>query len=223
MMLLPMPQPAWRQKALEVLDKHTVGLKKDPLLGPTVKRVGPVRLNHAPSPFHSLVRAITSQQVSVKAAESIYGRLLEKAGGEKNLKPETLLALSVEEIRSCGYSGMKTSYLRDLSEHALDGRLPLGKLYKLEDEEVSDRLVAVKGIGIWSAQMFLMFYLARPDVWPTGDLGLREALGRIHQQPRPSPKESEALGDKWQGKRSVACWYLWRSLEGNPKEEVAIW
>lgn len=217
-----MSHPSWRKKNIEVLTAHAFTLKKDPVLGKVVRQTGPIELRHAPSPFHALARAIVSQQISVKAAQSVYGKLTALVGGEKDLIPENVICLEDAQIRSAGLSSQKTVYLKDLSAHALDGRLPLSTLHKLDDDEVAERLVAVRGLGVWSAHMFLMFHLARPDIWPVGDLGLREALGRALNIERPTPKDSQALGDRWLGKRTTACWYLWRSLEGEA-DAGAIW
>lgn len=217
-----MSQPAWRKAALEKLHQHSVALKKDPLLGPVVRRTGPVRLNTHGDPFHSLSRAIVSQQISMKAAETIYGRLLGAVGGEKKLTPTSVLELGDAQLRPLGLSQQKIRYLLALSERVETGALPIRKLHRMDDEEVSHLLVQTPGIGEWTAQMFLMFFLAREDVWPVGDLGMCEALGRLHGIERPTAREARAMGEPWLGRRSVAAWYLWRSLEGEP-QEGGIW
>ncbi len=215
-------EPKWRREALDKLHGHAKALKNDPHLGAVVRRTGPIALNTHPRAFHSLVRAIVSQQISVKAAQTIHGRLLGLVGGERGLSPAAVADLHEDDLRAAGLSGQKTRYLYALSEHALDGRLPVNKLHRMSDEAVTGALVDVPGIGVWTAQMFLMFYLAREDVWPVGDLGLREALARLHGTERPTEKAAQPLGDRWAGRRSVATWYLWRSLEGS-SNDGGIW
>jgi DNA-3-methyladenine glycosylase II len=169
--------------------------------------------------YGALVRSIAGQQLSVKAARSIWNRLIERYGGETPT-PEQILAEEPEEFRAaCGFSRAKVAGLRSLAEHVVDGRLELGRLEQLEDEQVIEELVAVKGIGVWTAQMFLMFTLHRPDVLPVGDLGVRNAAMRAYDLDRPpAPDELTSLAEPWRPYRTRASLYLWRSLDNAPTE-----
>jgi DNA-3-methyladenine glycosylase II len=164
-----------------------------------------------------LVRTIAGQQLSVKAAASIYRRLTERYGG-RTPTPAEVLADDPEELRvAAGLSRAKVVYLRSLAEHVLDGSLELSRLDSLPDEEVIAELVAVKGIGLWSAHMFLMFQLGRPDVLPVGDLGIRRAVMlRYGLDALPGPAAIEEIAAPWRPHRTLACLYLWRSLEVTP-------
>jgi DNA-3-methyladenine glycosylase II len=170
-----------------------------------------------PDVYGALVRSITGQQLSVKAAASIYGRLLERFGGQPPA-PEQILADDPEELRiACGFSRAKVAYLRSLAEHVLSGELEIDRLTELDDGEVIRELTAVKGIGEWTAHMFLMFTLHRPDVLPVGDLGVRNAAMRAYGlDAPPPPKDLEALAEPWRPHRTRACLYLWRSLDNEP-------
>ena len=169
--------------------------------------------------YGALVRSIAGQQLSVKAARSIWNRLLERYGGETPT-PEQILAEEPEEFRAaCGFSRAKVAGLRSLAEHVVDGRLELGRLEDLDDETVIAELVAVRGIGVWTAQMFLMFTLHRPDVLPVGDLGVRNAAMRAYGLPKPpAPDELTAIAEPWRPYRTRASLYLWRSLDNVPSE-----
>jgi DNA-3-methyladenine glycosylase II len=168
--------------------------------------------------YGALVRSITGQQLSVKAARAIYGRLLERFGG-RTPTPEELLAEDPDALRtSVGFSRAKVVYLRSLAEHVLSGELDLARLVELPDEEVQRDLVAVKGIGEWTAHMFLMFTLHRPDVLAVGDLGIRNAVKRAYGlEAVPGPAELTALAEPWRPYRTRACEYLWRSLDNAPE------
>jgi DNA-3-methyladenine glycosylase II len=167
--------------------------------------------------YAALVRSIVGQQLSVRAARAIYGRLLEQFGG-KPPTPEQILSRVPEELRAAvGLSRAKTSFLRSLAEHVLDGSLELERLDALPDEEVIAELVAVKGIGEWSAHMFLMFQLRRPDVLAVGDLGIRRAVERAYGLPDlPSAAELTELAQPWRPHRTHACMLLWHSLDNVP-------
>ncbi|MFZ0042455.1 MAG: DNA-3-methyladenine glycosylase [Solirubrobacteraceae bacterium] len=164
-----------------------------------------------------LVRAIVGQQLSTRAADAIFKRLTARFGGRLPT-PEEVLADDPEELRvAAGFSHAKIKYLRSLAEHVLDGSLELDKLAELPDEEVIARLVAVKGIGQWSADIFLMFHLQRPDVVASGDLGIRRAVMVAFGLPKmPSPKEVEAIAEPWRPYRTTASLFLWRSLHTTP-------
>jgi DNA-3-methyladenine glycosylase II len=167
--------------------------------------------------YGALVRSITGQQLSVLAARAIYGRLTERFGGRAPT-PQEILEDEPEELRAAaGLSRAKVSYLRSLAEHVLSGELELARLDDLPDEEVIVELIAVKGLGLWTAQMFLMFHLGRPDVLPTGDLGVRRAIERAYGlEGLPDPATMERIAEPWRPHRTLACRYLWRSLENEP-------
>ncbi len=163
------------------------------------------------------MRAIVGQQLSVQAARAIYGRLTDRFGGRPPT-PQEILADDPEELRAAaGLSHAKVSFLRSLAEHVLSGELELERLGELGDEEVTAELTAVKGIGPWSADMFLMFHLDRPDVLPVGDLGIRRAFERAYGLPGlPEAGEMERIAEPWRPYRTLACRYLWRSLQNEP-------
>jgi DNA-3-methyladenine glycosylase II len=167
-------------------------------------------------PYGALVRAIVGQQLSTKAARSIYGRLVDLFGG-RTPAPAELLAADPERIRSAGLSRPKVAYLRDLAERVEDGDLPVDRLAELDDDEVVAALTAVKGLGQWTADMFLVFHLGRPDVLPVGDLGIRRAVERLYDlAATPEPAELERIAEPWRPHRTLACLYLWRSLDNEP-------
>ncbi len=176
----------------------------------------PDRRGRPTEPYGVLMRAIAGQQLSVKAAASLWQRLVDRFGGTPT--PEQILADDPEELRvACGFSRAKVAYLRSLAEHVRDGELELDRLPDLPDGEVIRELTAVNGIGEWTAHMFLMITLDRPDVLPTGDLGVRNAAMRAYGLDRPpAPQELTALAEPWRPHRSRACLYLWRSLENEP-------
>ncbi|HEY1833073.1 MAG TPA: hypothetical protein VGG08_01445 [Solirubrobacteraceae bacterium] len=167
--------------------------------------------------YGALVRAIVGQQLSVLAARAIYGRLTERFGGRAPT-PQEILDDDPEELRAAaGLSKAKVNFLRSLAEHVLSGELELERLEELSDEEVIVELTAVKGIGVWSAHMFLMFELERPDVLAVGDLGIRRAMERAYAfDALPEPAAMEAIAESWRPHRTLACRYLWRSLDNEP-------
>jgi len=167
--------------------------------------------------YGALVRSIAGQQLSVLAARAIWRRLTERFDG-RTPTPEEILADDPEELRAAaGFSRAKVAYLRSLAEHVLEGELELDRLAELPDEEVIRELTAVKGIGEWTAHMFLMFTLHRPDVLPTGDLGVRNAIMRAYGlETAPKPAEMQAIAEAWRPYRTRACLYLWRSLDNAP-------
>jgi len=180
-----------------------------------LSRVGPFRLKlQACSPFESLVRAIVFQQLSTKAASTIFGRLATACGAE--VAPRALARLDDGALRALGLSGQKLRYLRDLSRCVEEGALDLRTLRELDDEQVIERLTQVKGIGVWTAQMHLIFFLGRPDVLPVADLGIQKAAQQVYGlRQLPDARRLERLAAPWRPFRSVACWYLWRSLDGD--------
>ncbi len=170
-----------------------------------------------PDVYGALVRSIAGQQLSVKAAASIYKRLEARFEG-RTPTPEEILADDPEELRAAaGFSRAKVAYLRSLAEHVIRGELELDRLQVLEDDEIVRELTAVKGIGEWTAHMFLMFTLHRPDVLPVGDLGVRNAaMAAYGLDAPPKPAELEVLAEPWRPHRTRACLYLWRSLDNEP-------
>lgn len=167
-------------------------------------------------PYGALLRSIVGQQLSTKAARSIYNRLVELFGG-KTPSPQELLDADPETVRAVGLSNAKVRYVRSLAEHVLSGELELDKLDSLGDEEVEREVTAVKGLGQWTAHMFLIFHLGRPDVLPVGDLGVRRAVERAYGlEELPSAEELERLGERWAPYRSLASLYLWESLDNAP-------
>jgi DNA-3-methyladenine glycosylase II len=167
--------------------------------------------------YGALVRSIAGQQLSVLAARAIYGRLTARFGGRPPT-PQEILNDEPEELRAAaGFSRAKVRYLRSLAEHVISGELELERLDELPDEEVIAELTAVKGLGLWTAQMFLMFHLERPDVLPVGDLGIRRAIERAYGlEALPDPPAMEAIAEPWRPHRTLACRYLWRSLANEP-------
>jgi DNA-3-methyladenine glycosylase II len=191
-------------------------MRRDPRLAVLIKKVGRCRLPDARTraPFAALVRAILSQQLSGKAAETIHQRVLALVGGLDALTPAALLAVDPDALRAAGVSRPKISYLRDLAEHVADGRLDLAALEDHDDEQVIEAITAVKGLGRWSAEMFLMFRLNRPDVFPVDDLGIVKGVQKLFgMKRRPAPRTMVRLAEPWRPYRSVAAWYLWRLHE----------
>jgi DNA-3-methyladenine glycosylase II len=189
-------------------------MRVDPKLNQIIKRVGRCELHAAAprDPFEALCRSIASQQLSVKAAATIFGRFCDLFANRKPT-PERVMTLTDDQIRAAGFSRPKVSFIKDLAARVLDGRLDLKGLKKHPDEEVMRQLVAVKGIGVWTAEIFLMFRLGRPDILPADDLGLMNAVHRAYGlRQRPDAKKLRAMGEIWRPHRSVAAWYLWQSL-----------
>ncbi len=184
----------------------------DPILCEIINRVGEYRLEYRDPSFETLVKSIVYQQLSGRVAAVIFARLVSAAGGK--LTPASILKLRPARMRSAGLSAQKTAYIRDLARHTRDGRVVFEELAQLADEEVIQTLTIVKGIGVWTAHMFLIFALRRPDVLPTGDLGIRSAIRKAYGLPElPKPAEIEDLARSWRPYCTVASWYLWRSLE----------
>ena len=191
-------------------------LAADPAFGPWVERIGPPRLGRATEPpFEHLASTIVYQQLAGAAAATIYERVVKAVGGK--VTPRTVLGAGEERLRAAGLSKGKLAALRDLAAKA--PALELDELPWLEDDEVERRLTTVRGIGPWTAHMFLMFFLRRPDVWPAGDLGVRAGYARIHGlAAAPTQKELVPLGEPYRPWRSAAAWYCWRALETEPWE-----
>jgi DNA-3-methyladenine glycosylase II len=188
-------------------------VQADPILAAIIKRVGPCRLTPREPTFETLARSITFQQLSGKAAATIFERLRNAVG--KRFTPSAFLRLSEEELRACGLSRQKIAALTDLAIHVASRKISFAKLKKLEDLAVIESLSQVRGVGVWTVQMFLMFALERPNVMPTGDLGIRSAIRKAYGlETMPTPAEVLKYAEKWQPYCTIASWYLWRSLEG---------
>jgi DNA-3-methyladenine glycosylase II len=213
----------WRSRRCALPEKGLTHLRRcDPVLAELIAQVAPKGLGDArdgrPSDHYgALLRAIVGQQLSTKAASSIFTRLTDRFGG-RTPTPAEVLADDPEELRlAAGLSRPKVGYLRSLAEHVLSGELELERLDDLPDEQVIVELVAVKGLGLWTAHMFLMFHLQRPDVLPVGDLGIRKGIERAYGlEGLPGPEEMEAIAQPWRPHRTLACRYLWRSLDNEP-------
>jgi DNA-3-methyladenine glycosylase II len=215
--------------------KAILHLKKcDPVMRAIIERVGPYRMEYGEPTFHSLAEAIIYQQLNGKAAVTIFNRFAALAGNP--LTPEGILKLTPEQMRSVGLSKQKSTYLLDMAERANRGELDFSKLSDMSEPEVIEHLTQVKGVGVWTAHMFLMFSLRRPDVLPTGDFGIQMAIFKHYldkaakngsrakptkagAKPRkrkiklPKPAQMEKIAKLWSPYRSIACWYLWRSLD----------
>jgi len=186
----------------------------DPVLGGIIDSVGDYRIEFRNPEFETLVKSIVYQQLSGRVASVIFGRLAKAAGGR--ITPENILKLRPARMRAQGLSTQKTAYIRDLARHTRDGRVIFEELGALADHEVIERLTQVKGVGVWTAHMFLIFALRRPNVLPTGDLGIRSAIRKAYGlDDLPKPAEIESLAERWHPYRTVASWYLWRSLDPN--------
>ena len=204
-----MPHALWQRAAVRHLKQA------DPVLKRIIERVGPNRFGGRATGSHldALVRSIVSQQLSTSAATTIHSRLIALVG-EANPHPEHWLALNDPDMRAAGLSRQKIAYIRDLARHVQDGALPMDRLHLMSDDEVIEALTAVKGIGVWTAQMFLMFRLGRPDILPVLDLGIRNAFRRAYRLRKdPTAKRMQALAKSWAPYRSVASGFLWQSLE----------
>jgi len=199
----------------------------DPTMAALIERLGEIdiatrlrrRSEERPADaYGALLRAIVGQQLSTKAARTIFGRVVELFGGATPA-PARLLEASEEELRGCGLSGRKVEYVRDLAVHVLEGELELERLGELSDEEVVAEIVAVRGLGQWTAEMFLLFHLERPDVLSGGDLGIRKAVQvEYGLEEMPAPTRVLEIGEAWRPHRSLASLYLWESLASVPVE-----
>jgi DNA-3-methyladenine glycosylase II len=191
-------------------------MRRDPVLAGAIKAIGPCLMADRQRKDHltALTGSIVSQQLSTKAAATIFGRFVSLFPEGEALSAPAILAVDDPTLRGVGLSGQKVRYLRDLCERIVDGRLVLDEIETLEDEAVIERLTEVKGFGRWTAEMFLMFRLHRPDVLPVDDLGIVNAVQRLYRlRKRPDAKKLNKLGEAWKPYRSVASWYLWQSLK----------
>ena len=206
--------------------------KSDPVMASIIARVGPFRLDRRPATFEAMVRAIVFQQLAGAAARTIYQRLQnaceQAVGGQDTprslyggfgITPESVLALTEEQMRACGLSRQKLGYIRDLAQKTISREVDFARLPDMSDDDVIEHLTRVKGIGLWSAQMFLIFALGRLDVMPTADLGINMAICRAYGKRKiPKPKQILKFSEKWKPYRSLACWYLWRSVDKPAKK-----
>lgn len=187
--------------------------KKDPVIGRVIKSVGPFSLQKIPGGFEVVVRSILSQQISTAAAATIRKRLEGLLPGGK-IVPTSLAKLTDDQLQSAGLSNQKRTYVRDLTERTLDGTIDFRRIARQSDEEAIAELIQVKGIGRWTAQMYLMFSLGRLDVFAPDDLGLQNAIKKLYDVPeKPKRTHFEVVAEVWAPYRSIASWYLWRSLE----------
>jgi DNA-3-methyladenine glycosylase II len=187
--------------------------KADPVMAKIIKRVGPCQFTVREPTFETLARSITFQQLSGKAAATIFGRVRKAAG--PRFTARAFLKLAPEQLRACGLSRQKIASLQDLAERVVRREIIFRKLVDLQDEEIIATLSQVRGVGVWTAQMFLIFALERPNVMPLADLGIRHAVRRAYGlEELPKSGELSKLAEKWHPYCSVASWYLWRSLEG---------
>lgn len=217
--------------------KAVLHLKRaDPVMRAIIDRIGPCRMEFGLPEFHSLAEAIVYQQLNGKAAVTIFNRFAALAG--EPLTPAGILKLTDDQLRSVGLSKQKSAYLKDMAGKTASGLLDFNRLPELSDEEIIEHLTQVKGVGVWTAHMFLMFSLKRENILPTGDYGVRMAIykhyldkqpGRIAASPKkakaslkkartrkiklPTPEQMQKIAKSWEPYRSVACWYLWRSLD----------
>jgi DNA-3-methyladenine glycosylase II len=219
---MPRPSAGSRVRSVRASPKVVAVLAaSDPVMARLIEEHGAVvkrdlRRERPGDAYGALLRSIVGQQLSTKAARTIYGRMLELFDGHAPT-PKQLLAADPDAIRAAGLSRPKIAYLRDLAQHVEDGELELERLHDLPDEDVIEQLTAVKGIGDWSAHMFLMFHLGRPDILPVGDLGIRNAVKTQYRLRKlPDPKRLERIARPWRPYRTLACLYLWSSLDNTP-------
>lgn len=196
------------------LEKAVTHLRRtDPLLKRVIAEAGPCVLKTNPSTFHWLTRCIVYQQLSGKAAATIFGRFTE-ACGVRVLTPAAVLQLEESQMRAAGLSGQKARYVKDLAEKTASRQIRFSQFSKMSDEEIITALTQVKGIGVWTVQMFLMFSLERMDVFPVLDLGVRKGMERVYDlSPNAKPHVYQAIAEAWKPYRSVGSWYMWRALE----------
>jgi len=189
--------------------------KADAVLAAIIERAGAYKIHYREPGFETLVRSITNQQLNGTAAATIFARLQAAAKADP-ITPESILRLRPARMRALGLSGQKMKYIRELARMTRDGEVNFAQCSGLEDDAVVEHLTRVKGVGVWTVHMFLMFALRRPDVLPTGDLGIRNAIRKAYGlEELPHPKAIEAMAERWRPYCTVASWYLWRSLEPN--------
>ncbi|MBX4201792.1 DNA-3-methyladenine glycosylase [Candidatus Saccharibacteria bacterium] len=206
------------QQQLRLAEEHLS--KHDDRLAPVIAASGPCRIKPHKDYYGELVGSVVGQQLSTKAAATIWKRVLDLFGG-KMPAPEQLLKIHDQKLRDCGLSWAKVRYVKDLAEHILDKRLDLDHLSKMPNEQLIEQLTAVKGIGEWSAHMFMMFSLGRLDILPVGDLGIKKSIMKLYdldKMPEPAQIITLANENNWHPYESVAAWYLWQNLDNNPEK-----
>ena len=187
----------------------------DPVMNRIIEAVGPCKISYREPEFETLVRSIVYQQLSGKAAGTIYGRLSEATARAGKIQPSAILKLREEGMRPFGISGQKGRYITDLAEKTVNRKIQFKKLPAMDDAEIIEHLTQVKGVGVWTVQMFLMFALRRPDVLPTGDLGIRTSITHSYNLDAPATiAQMEQIAAPWRPFRTFASWYLWRMLDG---------
>ena len=191
-------------------------MRRDPVLASVFRACGPCGLANVPheDPYTALIRTIVAQQLSARAGDTIFGRVLALADGAARLDPASVVRLGDDRLRGAGMSRAKAGFVRDLSERVLDGRLDFSALATLDDERALAALTTVRGVGRWTAEIYLIFKLQRPDLLPVDDVGLQRAIQRLYGlRRRPSERQMTRIAEAWRPYRSVACWYLWWSLD----------
>lgn len=192
--------------------------RRDPVMRQVMAAVGPFALELERNRFQALVRSIIAQQISGKAARSIWQRL-HSAVRPRRITAEVIAAMPMETLRSFGLSPQKAGYVHDLAAHVATGRVRLSRVHRMSDDDVIAELIQVRGIGVWTAQMFLIFSLGRPDVFPHGDFGVRVALRNLYRLPDlPNREQALAIAQAWRPYASIASWYCWRSLDNGSKD-----
>ena len=208
------------QQRLRQAEEHLI--KRDKKLAPVIKASGPCRIKPHKDHYGELVRSVVGQQLSAKAGAAIWRRVLDLFGG-KMPAPDQLIKVDDQKLRDAGLSWAKVRYVKDLAQHVIDGRLDLEHISTMPNEQLIEQLTAVKGIGEWSAHMFMMFGLGRLDILPVGDLGIRKAMMNLYglkELPGPAACVTIANKNHWHPYESVACWYLWQSLDNNPQKQT---
>ncbi|MDR3299691.1 MAG: DNA-3-methyladenine glycosylase [Candidatus Accumulibacter sp.] len=202
-----MTPPYWQQASLELA-------RTDPVMRRLTETFAGASIVSRGDPFATLARSIVGQQISVKAADSVWARLMTAVSAPA---PDAILACTMEQLRGCGLSARKAEYIFDLAGHFVSGQIHARRWPKMSDAEIVAELTAVRGIGVWTVEMFLIFNLLRPDVFPLDDIGLQKAAALHYLSgERPARRELAGLGERWRPWRSVATWYLWRSLDPVP-------
>ena len=197
----------------ELANARKLLAKKDPILRGVIEKVPPFERRWGDNYFLDLAESIISQQLSIKAADTIWGRF-KKLFDSDRITPEDVINMDTEKMRGCGISYQKISYIKDLAEKTAASGILFEQFEVMTDEEIITELVKVKGIGRWTSEMFLMFTMGRPDVFSYGDLGIRKAIQRLYNfEKEPTQEEAEKIAEKWKPYRTVACRYLWKSLE----------
>lgn len=213
--MTPIASPKTLQKAVDHLLLH------DPVLAPVIAHAGPARITPHKNYYQELVESIVSQQLSVKAARTIMNRFLGLFPGDTFPAPDQILAKTVEQLREVGLSRQKATYIQDLAVKVIEGTVRFNHLDSLTNEEVIAELTQIKGVGVWTVHMFLMFCMGRLDVLPVGDLGIKNGIFKLYgldEKPTPEQMQNIAAAQNWHPYETVASWYIWQSLDNMPNE-----